>query len=49
MIKTHGETRQLLDPLGDALSGKTVFELSTGDAADANRLVAALSDHGATT
>ena len=29
-IKTHGETRQLLDPLGDALSGKTVFELSTG-------------------
>ncbi len=46
-IKTHGETRQLLDPLGDALSGKTVLELSTGDAADADRLVAALSDHGA--
>lgn len=46
-IKTHGETRQLLDPLGDALAGKTVFELSTGDAADADRLVAALSDHGA--
>jgi len=46
-IKSHRQTRELLakDPV--VLNGKTIIELSTGDASDAEDLVAFLESHGA--
>jgi len=46
-IKSHRETGELLEPLGANLAGKTVCDLSTGDTADADRLVALLQAQGA--
>lgn len=46
-IKSHHATLELLSPLGEALRGKTVCDLSTGDTADADRLVEMLSAHEA--
>jgi len=46
-IKNHEETLRLLEPLGNKLGGKTIVDLSTGDAADAEKLVSFLHAHGA--
>lgn len=48
-IKSHRETCALLKPLGAALDGKTVCDLSTGDTGDAEQLVAMLQAHHAET
>ena len=46
-IKGHRETTELLQPLGDQLSNKTICDLSTGDTEDAEKLVSLLGQHGA--
>lgn len=46
-IKNHEETLRLLEPIGNALEGKTIIDLSTGGAEDANKLVSYLNTHGA--
>lgn len=46
-IKSHLETCAMLEPLAASLAGKTVVELSTGDAVDAEKLVALLDSAGA--
>jgi 3-hydroxyisobutyrate dehydrogenase-like beta-hydroxyacid dehydrogenase len=46
-IKNHEKTLHLLEPLGSKLDGKTIVDLSTGDAADAEKLVSLLHAHGA--
>ncbi len=46
-IKSHSQTHELLSADPAALAGKTVIELSTGDAAEAENLVAFLKSHGA--
>jgi 3-hydroxyisobutyrate dehydrogenase-like beta-hydroxyacid dehydrogenase len=46
-IKNHEETLRLLEPLGSELNGKTIVDLSTGDAADAEKLVSFLHAHEA--
>ncbi len=46
-IKSHRQTRELLAMNPDVLKGKTIIELSTGDASDAEDLVAFLKSHGA--
>lgn len=46
-IKSHLETRALLEPIAGGLAGKVVVELSTGDAADAKDLVEMLEAAGA--
>jgi 3-hydroxyisobutyrate dehydrogenase-like beta-hydroxyacid dehydrogenase len=46
-IRTHGDTRALLETDPSALSGKTVIELSTGDAGEAESLMAWVRAKGA--
>jgi len=46
-IKSHLHTRELLANDPDVLGGKTIIELSTGDASDAEDLAAFLQSHGA--
>lgn len=46
-IKAHRETVGLVEGLTGSLTGKTVCDLSTGDTADADRLVALLTERGA--
>jgi 3-hydroxyisobutyrate dehydrogenase-like beta-hydroxyacid dehydrogenase len=46
-LKNNATTLQLMQPLGNALSGKTVFDLSTGGAAEAIALVSELETQGA--
>jgi 3-hydroxyisobutyrate dehydrogenase-like beta-hydroxyacid dehydrogenase len=46
-VKNHSTTLALMEPLGAALSGKTVFDLSTGGASEAIALVAELEAQGA--
>ncbi len=42
-IKTHKTTTELLKPLSGELSGKTIIDLSTGGAEEANELVEVLT------
>ena len=46
-IKTHQATTEVLSPLGSALAGKAIIDLSTGDAEEATELVDMLSSAGA--
>lgn len=46
-VMSQQQTRELLSPLGKALSGKTVFDMSTGDAENAAKLAEKLSQAGA--
>lgn len=46
-IKGHRETVELVEGLDTPLSGKTVCDMSTGDTADADKLVSILSERGA--
>lgn len=46
-IKTHKTTTELLKPFAGQLSGKTILDLSTGSAAEANELVEMLTNAGA--
>jgi 3-hydroxyisobutyrate dehydrogenase-like beta-hydroxyacid dehydrogenase len=46
-IASHEQTIELLQDLGTALDGKTVIELSTGGAEEAEKLAALLSRNGA--
>ena len=46
-IKSHSETKKLLSEEPGVLSGKTIIELSTGGASDAEELVAFMQEHGA--
>jgi 3-hydroxyisobutyrate dehydrogenase-like beta-hydroxyacid dehydrogenase len=46
-IKSHVQTIKLLQGSGTALDGKTVIELSTGGAEEAEKLAAMLSQNGA--
>jgi 3-hydroxyisobutyrate dehydrogenase-like beta-hydroxyacid dehydrogenase len=46
-IKSHRQTRELLAMDPAVLKGKTIIELSTGDASDAEDLVAFLESNGA--
>jgi 3-hydroxyisobutyrate dehydrogenase-like beta-hydroxyacid dehydrogenase len=46
-IKTHKTTSETLSPLGDALAGKTIIDLSTGGAEEATELVEMLISFGA--
>ncbi len=46
-IKTHKTTTELLKPLSGELSGKTIIDLSTGGAEEANELVEVLIAAGA--
>ena len=46
-IKTHKTTTELLKPLSGELSGKTIIDLSTGGAEEANELVEVLTAAGA--
>jgi 3-hydroxyisobutyrate dehydrogenase-like beta-hydroxyacid dehydrogenase len=46
-VKSHIETRALLEPHARALAGKTLCECSSGDAGDAEKLVAILKNQGA--
>ena len=46
-IRTHSDTRALLETDPTALSGKTIIELSTGDAQEAESLLAWLLAQGA--
>ncbi len=46
-IKTHRTTTELLRPLSGQLSGKTILDLSTGGAEEANELVEVLIAAGA--
>ena len=46
-IKSHVQTIELLEDPGTALDGKTVIELSTGGAEEAEKLAAILSQNGA--
>jgi len=46
-IKSHRQTKELLTMNPEVLEGKTIIELSTGDASDAENLVAFLKLHGA--
>ncbi len=41
-VKTHTTTTELLRPVGAALAGKTIIDLSTGGAKEAEELVAML-------
>ncbi|MDU8912596.1 NAD(P)-dependent oxidoreductase [Aestuariicoccus sp. MJ-SS9] len=47
-LQTHETTHDLLAPLGPALAGKVVLDLSTGGAEEAEALVAMLTGAGAT-
>ncbi len=46
-IKSHKETVELINGLSVSLKGKTVCDMSTGDTADADRLVSVLGSRGA--
>ena len=46
-IRTHSDTRVLLEVDPTALSGKTIIELSTGDASEAASLMAWVANQGA--
>lgn len=46
-IKTHKTTTELLSPLSEQLSGKTILDLSTGGAEEAKELVDMLTAAGA--
>lgn len=46
-VASHGSTIGLLEPVGAALEGKTVIELSTGGATEAEALARLLSANGA--
>jgi len=46
-IKSHDHTRALLAADPASLAGRTIIEMSTGDAADAESLVAFLAEQGA--
>jgi 3-hydroxyisobutyrate dehydrogenase-like beta-hydroxyacid dehydrogenase len=46
-VKTHATTTELLRPVGAALAGKTIIDLSTGGAKEAEELVAMLLAAGA--
>jgi 3-hydroxyisobutyrate dehydrogenase-like beta-hydroxyacid dehydrogenase len=46
-VKNNSTTLEMLQPLGAALSGKTVFDVSTGDAVEAVALVDGLNVLGA--
>jgi len=46
-IASHDKTIELLESCVDTLAGKTIIELSTGGAAEAETLAAMLADHGA--
>ena len=46
-IRSHSDTRALLDVDADVLSGKIIIELSTGDAREAEALLNWVEDHGA--
>ena len=46
-IRTHSDTRALLEADTTALSGKTIIELSTGDAGEAASLMEWVRSHGA--
>ena len=46
-IKTHGTTTELLKPISERLSGKTILDLSTGGAEEAKDLVETLMAAGA--
>jgi len=46
-IKNHQTTNQALSPLGNALAGKIIIDLSTGGAEEATELVDMLSSAGA--
>ena len=45
-IKGHKETNELLKPLANKLTNKTICDLSTGDTEDAEQLVSLLNQHG---
>ena len=45
-IRSHGDTRQLLESDASALSGATIIELSTGDAPEAESLVNWVREQG---
>lgn len=47
-VKTHGTTTQMLTPEAEALPGKTIVDLSTGGAEEAEELVEMLTGAGAT-
>jgi len=46
-LKTHKTTTELLTPFSSQLSGKTIFDLSTGGAEEATELVEMLTAAGA--
>ena len=46
-IKTHATTTELLAPLGGNLAGRVIIDLSSGGVAEAEALVAMLTDNGA--
>lgn len=46
-IRTHSDTRALLETDPTALSGKTIIELSTGDSSEAESLMDWVRDNGA--
>lgn len=46
-VKSHPQTLEVLRKASDALPGKTIIELSTGGAEDAEELAAFLTDNGA--
>lgn len=46
-IKSHQQTAELVDGLATPLVGKTFCDMSTGDTADADRLVSKLAERGA--
>ena len=46
-VKTHETTTQMLSTVADGLSGKTIIDLSTGGAKEAEELVALLTGAGA--
>jgi 3-hydroxyisobutyrate dehydrogenase-like beta-hydroxyacid dehydrogenase len=46
-IRTHGDTRALLEADAGSLAGKTIVELSTGDAREAEALMAWVRSQGA--
>ncbi len=46
-IRTHSDTRALLEADPTVLTGKTIIELSTGDASEAASLMALIESQGA--
>ena len=46
-IKSHQQTAEMMDGIATPLEGKTICDMSTGDTADADRLVSILAERGA--